>query len=63
MVNFLLLFEIFFVEDSNAYYENPISHMRHGHGYVVIPGNVILILNHKSACQEPKQPQHCGTLV
>lgn len=29
-----------------------------GHGCVVIPGNVILILSHKSACQEPKQPEH-----
>lgn len=29
-----------------------------GHSYVVIPGNVILILTHKSSCQEPKQPQH-----
>lgn len=27
-----------------------------GHGCVVIPGNVILILSHKSSCQEPKQP-------
>lgn len=25
---------------------------------MVIPGNVILILSHKSACQEPKQPEH-----
>lgn len=29
-----------------------------GRGCVVIPGNVILILSHKSACQEPKQPGH-----
>lgn len=31
-----------------------------GRGCVVIPGNVILILSHKSACQEPKQPEHLG---
>lgn len=29
---------------------------RQGRGCVVIPGNVIFILSHKSACQEPKQP-------
>lgn len=34
-----------------------------GRGCVVIPGNVILILSHKSACQEPKQPEHSGATV
>lgn len=34
-----------------------------GRGCVVIPGNVILILSHKSACQEPKQPEHSGAAV
>lgn len=30
---------------------------------MVIPGNVILILSHKSACQEPKQPEQSGATV
>lgn len=45
---------VYMLSDSYSHFQSSSC----GHGYVVIPGNVILILTHKSSCQEPKQPQH-----